>query len=167
LNSTKHPFGLALIYFIGLFVSLALTLALFGLILLLENDPLSTGAPVNTARTVLVVVGAVLILLTLLMTFIGAYLYESNVVLVTSDKITQVLYRNIFDRKISQLSIGDVQDVTVNQVGIFSHIFNFGTLVIETAGEQQNYTFTYVPRPHEASKAIVNAHEENLKQYGN
>ena len=87
--------------------------------------------------------------------------------LVTSDKIAQVLYRTIFDRKISQLSIGDVQDVTVTQRGVLARMFNYGTIVIETAGEQQNYTFTFVPDPYMCGKAIVGAHEENLKQYGN
>ncbi|MCA9344118.1 PH domain-containing protein, partial [Candidatus Saccharibacteria bacterium] len=72
-----------------------------------------------------------------------------------------------FNRKISQLSIGDVQDVTVTQKGVLAHLFNYGTLVIETAGEQQNYLFTYIPDPYKHSKLIVGAHEKNLVQYGN
>lgn len=163
----KHPFGLFIIYFIGLFVAMAVMFALFGAAMVADKDPLEIGAQGDALQTVLVVVGTILVLLTLLMTFIGAYIYQSNVVLVTSEKITQVAYRTIFDRKISQLSIGDTQDVTVKQKGVFAHLLNFGTLVVETAGEQQNYTFTYVPDPYEASKAIVQAHEENLKLYGN
>lgn len=163
----KHPIGLILIYFTGFFIALTLIAAFFGTTFFLDNDPLGTGVNSEPLRSPLIILGTILILLTLLMTFIGAYIYQSNVVLVTSEKLTQVVYRTIFDRKISQLSIGDVQDTTVDQKGILSRIFNYGTLIVETAGEQQNYTFTYVPRPYEASKAVVHAHEENLKEYGN
>jgi hypothetical protein len=100
-------------------------------------------------------------------TGIGAYLYISNVILVTSEKLAQVLYKSIFNRKISQLSIGDVQDVTVNQVGLTARLFNYGTIIIETAGEQDNYDFTYVPDPYKKSKLIVGSHEVNLTKYGN
>lgn len=163
----KHPLGLFLIYMTGLFVAAALAVTFFGATFFLDNDPLNTGVPSTSLRTPLILLGTFLILLTLLITFLGAYIYQSNVVLVTNEKITQVTYRTIFDRKISQLSIGDVQDVTVSQTGILARIFNYGTLVVETAGEQQNYTFSYVPEPYGASKSIVHAHEENLKLYGN
>lgn len=101
------------------------------------------------------------------MMLIAAVIYNNSVVFVTSEKIVQVLYISLFNRKISQLGIGDVQDVTVQQVGIFPRIFNYGTLVVETAGEQQNYTFTYTPRPYESAKAIVGAHEKDVAAHGN
>jgi ABC-type multidrug transport system fused ATPase/permease subunit len=163
----KHPFGLLVIYFTGLFVAGAIFLLLVVAPAFVAGDPVDIGFDLTNAKVILASLGGLLTVLAIIGTAIGAYLYQSNVVLVTSEKLAQVLYRTIFDRKISQLSIGDVQDVTVTQVGIFARIFNYGTLVVETAGEQQNYTFTYTPNPYIAAKAIVEAHEENLKQYGN
>lgn len=163
----KHPFGLFIIYLIGVLVTLSLLAVLVVLMAAAQNDPLQTGLNLQSARSVIVALGLVLILFAVVMTAISAYLYVSDVVLVTSEKISQFLHHTIFDRKISQLSIGDVQDVTVSQKGLFSRLFNFGTLVIETAGEQQNYTFNYTPAPYERAKDIVGAHEENLKHYGN
>jgi hypothetical protein len=160
----KHPFGLLGVYLIGIFVALAIIGVMIGLSLFLRDESFND---ISFIRTLVPLVGGVLALLTLVMTGIGAYIYQSNVIFITSEKIAQVLYTNIIDRKISQLSIGDVQDVTVSQNGIFSRIFNYGTLVIETAGEQQNYTFTFVPKPYENSQAIVGAHERNLRQFGN
>lgn len=163
----KDPFGLALIYFTGFFVAGAILLLLVAAPSFIGSDPTGAGVDVTNARVMLALLGGLLSIVAIIGTAIGAYLYQSNVVLVTSEKIAQVLYRTIFDRKISQLSIGDVQDVTVKQVGIFARIFDYGTLVVETAGEQQNYTFTYTPEPYKAAKAIVGAHETNLKHYGN
>lgn len=163
----KHPFGLFVIFLTGGLIALALLLCLMILPLLLTEDPIGLGIDIVSIRSVLVGLGFLLTVLALIMTAIAAYLYQSNIVIITSEKITQLLYKTIFDRKISQLSIGDVQDVTIKQIGIFARIFNYGTLVIETAGEQQNYTFTYTPSPYETGKLIVGSHEENLKKYGN
>lgn len=101
------------------------------------------------------------------MTLLTGYLYQNNVVLVTNEKISQQLYRTIFDKRISQLSIGEIQDVTVSQIGVFAKIFGYGTLVIETAGEQNNYIFNYSINPFECSKLIVAAHEAYVARYGN
>lgn len=159
----KHAFGLFLIEVGGFIVTVLLTIVPIGIALNLE----SFGFNSSTARMLLVLSGLSLGLLALGATFIASILYRNNVIFVTTEKIAQVLYISLFNRKVSQLSIGDVQDVTVSQNGIFPRIFKYGTLVIETAGEQQNYTFTYVPNPYETGRAIVGSHEENLHKYGN
>lgn len=163
----KDPFGLVMIYLTGMFVAGAIFLLMVIGPSLLGNDALGSDVSLSDFKVVLALLGGLLTILTIIGTAIGAYLYQSNVVIVTSEKLAQVLYRTIFDRKISQLSIGDVQDVTVSQKGLLARAFDYGTLVIETAGEQSNYTFTYTPKPYEAAKAIIFAHEENLKRFGN
>lgn len=167
----KHPIGLIGIYFFGIFLALAILGVTIAANYFLNSDNAGINGELGTdlsfLKPIIAVMGGLLSIASLIMTAIAAYLYRSNVVYVTSEKIAQVLYKNIFNRKISQLSIGDVQDVTTNQSGLFSRAFNYGTLVIETAGEQSNYTFSLTPKPYEASTAIVRAHEENLKKYGN
>lgn len=163
----KHPIGLVGIYLLGMFVASSLFAGSLAFNYLLSGDTAGIGSDFGTIGPLVLLFGGVLSILALVMTAIGAYLYQSNVVYITNDKIAQVLFKTIFNRKVSQLSIGDVQDVTTIQKGPLAHLFHYGTLVIETAGEQANYTFHFTPKPHEASRAIVNAHEENLKLYGN
>lgn len=162
----KHPVGLALIVIIGGIVTLA-TLMLAGFVAAADLDTFFSTSSLNSLKGIIMIASLLITSLAVIGTLIGAFLYRSNVIYVTSEKIAQVLYTNLFHRKISQLSIGDIQDVTVTQNGILAHIFNYGVLVIETAGEQQNYTFTFVPEPYAKSKAIVGAHERNLVSYGN
>jgi uncharacterized membrane protein YdbT with pleckstrin-like domain len=163
----KHPVGLFIIYASGTLIALLmLVIFVVGGAVAGENF-LDLGIDISGYRAVLIFAGLIMGVLTIGVTAIAGYLYKNNVMLVTTDKIAQVLYRTLFDRKISQLSIGDVQDVTVTQKGVLARMFNYGTVVIETAGEQQNYTFTFVPDPYMCSKAIVGAHEDNLKSYGN
>jgi uncharacterized membrane protein YdbT with pleckstrin-like domain len=162
----KHPFGLFLVLFIGLFVMLAIV-AITTVVLAVDLNQAFGVGDLNGFKPILLVVAFFISVGVTIMTLIAAWLYKNNVIFVTTEKIAQVLYVSLFNRKISQLSIGDVQDVTVTQKGIVAHLFHYGTLVIETAGEQQNYTFTYVPRPYETSQQIVGAHERNLTKYGN
>lgn len=163
----KHPIGLFFIYATGGFIALLMFLIFIGGASVIDTDALDLGVDISAYRSISILIGLLIGTFSLVVAGIAGYLYKNNVMLVTSDKIAQVLYRTIFDRKISQLSIGDVQDVTVTQRGVLARMFNYGTIVIETAGEQQNYTFTFVPDPYMCGKAIVGAHEENLKQYGN
>jgi uncharacterized membrane protein YdbT with pleckstrin-like domain len=163
----KHPFGLFIIYFTGTLATVILMVALVLVPLMIKDDPTGSGFDIASIRAILVGIGFLLTVLGVIITSIAAYLYQRNVVLITTDKLTQMLYTSIFNRKISQVSIGHVQDVTVKQIGVFARIFNYGTLVIETAGEQENYDFTFTPQPYETAKVLVAAHEENLKKYGN
>jgi uncharacterized membrane protein YdbT with pleckstrin-like domain len=166
LEIRKHPFGLVLVELTGLLI----TLIIIGAAFFIANDmPSIVGEGVDTSSSnaLVVSIGLVLGIFSIIGTEIAAILYRNNVIFITSEKIAQVLYTSIFNRKLSQLSIGDVQDVTVRQNGVFPRLLNYGTLVIETAGEQQNLIFTFVPVPYEASKTIVRAHEENMRRYGN
>ncbi len=162
----KHPLGLFAIILTG-FIVAALAVAFASFIAVADLNKVFEVSDAGGLKSALLAFSFIALVLTLIGTLIGVFLYRSNVIYVTSEKIAQVLYTSLFNRKISQLSIGDVQDVTVTQKGILAHIFNYGVLVIETAGEQQNYTFTFVPDPYMRSKDIVGAHERNLTLFGN
>lgn len=169
LEIRKHPIGLFFIYLTGGFVAVVMAIVFSFLLFTDTSESLlsGTGISAGSVTGVISFIGLIFTIFVLVIMVIQAILYINNVIFVTNEKIAQVLYINIFNRKISQLSLGDIQDVTVTQKGILAHMFNYGTLVIETAGEQQNYTFTYIPDPYMASKSIVGAHEKNLAQFGN
>ncbi len=162
----KHPIGLLLIYLSGVFIALiVLVITSVAGVLLMDQGPVELrSTPIGLA---LIVLGALIALIVLFFTYVSGFIYQHNIILVTSDKIAQIVYKNLINRKVSQLSIGEIQDISVDQSGFLSRIFNYGTLVIETAGEQNNYNFTYAPFPYNCSKQIVGAHELSIKKYGN
>jgi hypothetical protein len=164
----RHPIGLFFIFFTTLFLILAILAALFYGIRhqtqLLDVMGVTTTLDIGRWLTI----GAVtLVFLILVGAFMAAYVYDANYIVVTDQKLVFVNQKTIFARRISQLSIGDVQDVTVDQLTILSRIFRYGTLNIETAGEQAHFVVPYTSQPHVAGKAIVEAHEKNLHKYGN
>lgn len=164
----KHPFGMFLI--VGGGISLALITIFITIFLgtyISDNATAFGSGSGSLIETVITVVGITFAGLIGLLTIMGMYIYENDIMLVTTEKIAQLIYKTLFNRNISQLSIGDIQDVNVNQKGVFAHLFNYGTIIIETAGEQQNYTFTFANHPYQCSKDIVGSHESNLSKHGN
>lgn len=159
----KHPFGL----FIILLTGFVIAFVVFVTVAFIASTDFLSSVGFGNLNPLLVFAGFMLANFVIVVTLINAHLYRNNVVFVTNEKLAQVLFITLFNRKISQLSIGDVQDVTVQQNGFIPNLVGYGTLVVETAGEQQNYTFSFVPNPYETSKIVINAHESNLKQYGN
>lgn len=110
-----------------------------------------------TGVFLLVAVGAVM----------AIYVYRHNYLVLTDQKLVVVHSYSVVRRKVSQLSIGDIQDITVNQSTLLSRIFRYGTLLIETSGEQANLRMKFISDPFTVSKAVVESHENNMKLYGN
>lgn len=162
-STGRHSFGLFVIFLQAI---LALALA-FGLILPFAGDAfesvgLSRG--VATAFTALFSLAA--IVLVILYIILAARIYRANRIIITNDNVTQITQVGLFHRRISEISMGNVEDVSVRQKGIFQTVFNFGQLHIETAGEQNNYDFVYCPNPGSYAKVIQDARLKFIKSHG-
>lgn len=154
----KHPFGIVVIYIwslIGLVV--ALGLAYFLLPTVIDDT--------DRAFMVAHFFALVAIVLTIFGITVAAIIYRQNRLIVTDINITQILQYGLFNRKVSQLNLINVEDVTSVQKGILPTLFGFGELKIETAGEQANFHFSYCPRSSYYANVILNAREKILGQH--
>lgn len=89
-------------------------------------------------------------------------IYFSNHLVLTNDMVSQKMQMAIFKHKQSQLGLANIEDVTVTRSGIAQTMMNFGTLTIETAGEQNNFHFRYCPDPERCSKIIMSVRADFL-----
>jgi uncharacterized membrane protein YdbT with pleckstrin-like domain len=156
-DTRKHPMGIILLYvqvLIGMIF--AVGLAYFLLPLVLEDT--DTAFFIGNIFTAISVVMAFIVLT------IATIIFRENRIIVTDRNITQVLQYGLFSRKVSQLNINNVEDVTALQQGILPTIFNYGTLKIETAGEQINFHFSFCPNADYYAKIILDAREQVLGQ---
>lgn len=152
----RHPIGLIYMYFITLVaVGVSLAVAVWA-----TNEVYDLTSDQLTIATVLLlgVVGLVFIML-----FIQTIVYWSNTLTLTNEEIRQNLQNTLFSRKISTLGLANVEDVTVIQNGFLETFFNYGTLRIETAGEQSNFNFAYCGNPPECARKVMSARELYLE----
>ncbi len=153
----KHLYGIIIVYLqaaIGLVLSLGLA---FFLLPSVFNDS-STAYSVATTFGIFATVFSFTILI------VGTIIYRQSHLVITDKNITQVIQSGLFKRKVSQLTMASVEDVTSEQNGIFSSLFDFGVLKIETAGEQANFHFNYCPKPSYYAKIILEARETYISQ---
>jgi uncharacterized membrane protein YdbT with pleckstrin-like domain len=91
--------------------------------------------------------------------FIATYVYRQSKLIVTDQNLIQILQNGLFARKVSRLSVSNVEDVSADVQGILQTIFNYGTLTVETAGEMRNFVFPYCPNPNKYADQILDARQ--------
>lgn len=164
-QALKHPIGLGVIYTTAICVTLFVVVG--GLLLLADNSMLE-GMGISAAGKALAVLALFVIgLLIIGISFAASIVYRKSRMILTNQKVVFIRYHSLFSREISQLNIGEVEDVNVAQHSIWDRIFKMGSITIETAGEQNNYTFSNVGEPHDFARLTIQAHEGSIAEYGN
>lgn len=107
------------------------------------------------------ILGTIAILLWLIL-IVYTYIYRQSKLIITDKNLTQILQRGLFSRKVSELSMANVEDVTANQHGVFASIFGYGDLNVETAGEQNNFNFKFCPNPNKYGRIILDARQKYI-----
>lgn len=155
----RHPIGLIMIY-VQFFVATVLAIGLLGF---LVPSVLGSGAGVKMFLAALI----------LLMVFVGfifivlaTRVYRGNQLIITDINVTEVQQLGLFNRKVSELTMANIEDVSANTNGIFQTMFNFGTLAVETAGAHENFIFKYCPNPNAYAKVLQDARQAFIESHG-
>lgn len=159
----RHPIGL---FFIYIQTVLALGLSMLLIFAFLTDFLEVFNMNNNAALAAAYLIALVVLLLGAIFIILATRIYTASQLIITTDNVTQIMQVGLFHRKVSEISMENVEDVTAHQKGILSTVFNYGRVHIETAGEQNNYDFIYCPNPNAYAKAIQDARLEFLKAHG-
>lgn len=157
----RHPFGILSLYFVTILGMAVTAFIAYLLVPDFLNQFSSEGADLAIG------VAASVIVLLILVLGVATNVYWQNEWIVTTDSITQITQNSLFGRQVSQLSMDNLEDVTVNQDGIIPHMFGFGELKVESAGERSKFVFPYCPDPNKYARTILEIHEHFLEERRN
>lgn len=149
----RHPIGLVIIY---LFTFIAL-LCGGALAVFLVPQVNVTDSSTSTLMVLILILFGTIALIGLI---VATYVYNGNKLIITNKNVTQILMTSPFSRKVSELSMSNVEDVSALKGGILAHIFGYGTLRIQTAGELENFKFDFCPRPNYFGRIILDARQK-------
>jgi uncharacterized membrane protein YdbT with pleckstrin-like domain len=153
--------GLVGIYLTA-FVAVA---ALTTLVIVISPSTFNTSASnMSGMLTLLIVVAAAFMVLIL---FTATKVYRESRLLITDHSLIQIMQKTLFNRKVSRLSMSNVEDVKEEQRGIISGLFNYGTLTVQTAGTEDNFIFTMCPNPTALADRIIEARQAYTKTHPN
>lgn len=150
----RHPIGIIMIY-VGLTVVLTvLAVIFFGI-----GPSLASGGAGDSIQQIGAVFMLFLGFILVVYALIATKVYWGNSWVVTSDSITQIEQKSIFGRESSQLALGNIENVSAEQHGILTHIFNYGVIRAETAGHHEKFFLAYCPNPNYYAQKILAARE--------
>jgi len=95
-------------------------------------------------------------LLTFAVFFEKFLLWFFNVKILTDERIIDIDFPTLLYRDIKEAKIDKVQDISVKTGGYLRSLFNFGDVVIQTAGAVPEICFEAVPNPEQVSHILNN-----------
>jgi len=102
-------------------------------------------------RLMTVIIWYMIILAYVLESFLSWYF---NVYFITDERLVDVDFYSLIYKRVSETKIERIQDVSYSQGGIVQAMFNFGTVQIQTAGEEPEFAFEDVPKPARITKVL-------------
>jgi hypothetical protein len=93
-----------------------------------------------------------------LLTFIYAFerfvSWYFNVFIITTERVVDIDFYNLFNKKFSSAELSMIQDITYSIVGFKESFFNYGDVLIQTAAEVNEIVFERVSKPDRIIKVL-------------
>lgn len=91
---------------------------------------------------------------------IWAYMFTNyvtwfyNISLVTDKRIVDIDFSQIVFENVSATKLSQVEDVSYSQIGVIRSVFDYGNVLVQTAGTASEFMFQAVPHPERVIKVI-------------
>ena len=150
-TTRKHWFVLVReTLFLFFMLLLPFSIAMAGKILSIEYTFEITG---NTI-TLFVIISSIFLLFVWMMFFVIWTDYYLDILILTNKHVIDVEQKGLFSRELSTFRLDKIQDVTAEANGMIQTFFSFGTIHIQTAGEDQDFVIRGIPKPFEVKHNI-------------
>lgn len=110
----------------------------------------------DQARNLFLFLENLFFILTWIISFLIWVDYYFDIWIVTDRRIVNIEQKGLFSRRISELELEKVQDITTNVRGVIPTFLNFGDLLVQTAAEQEKFLFRNIPDPYSVKDMIMN-----------
>ena len=92
---------------------------------------------------------------------------ELDMYVITNKRIIGIDQISFLNRTVSECSLADVQEVNSKTKWVLANIFDYGSVVIQTAWNASNFHMSIVPEPLKSARQILNVVEELKKDKWN
>ncbi len=86
------------------------------------------------------------------------YYYDSFII--TNKRIIDIDQKGVFSRSVSETTFDRIQDATYEVKGFWGTTFDYGNVMIQTAGTQENLELSMVPHPQKVQERILDLQEK-------
>ncbi len=86
--------------------------------------------------------------------------YYLSLQIITDMRMVDVDQSGIFKRKVTEIQIENVEEVTSSAHGLLPTVFNFGNVLVQTSSAQNEFEFENVSHPEQIKKLILDLYEQ-------
>lgn len=106
--------------------------------------------------------------LSILLFFYSYFLeFYLDATIVTNDRMVDIEQVSLFGRTVAEVDLYQIQDATSAVNGVFPSLFNYGNVVVQTAGSIPKFTIQDVPRPHDVRQMLLDLASADKKYHNN
>lgn len=91
--------------------------------------------------------------------------YYLDTWIVTDHRVLEIHQIGLFKRDISELRLNKIQDISVKIEGMMPTFFNYGDIIIQTAGVVQEFKFEEIADPQKVKDEILKLHDQFIKEH--
>ena len=77
-----------------------------------------------------------------------------NVNIITDQRVIDMDFETLFSHKTTEARLEKIEDITFKQIGIFSNLFDIGSIYIQTAGAKSEIEFKGIHNPKQAQDIL-------------
>ncbi len=160
-----RPYYLSFLPWLGIGAALLIIGVIFVILIFLGfTDLVGSGLGYN----VFVVISSAYFLMLIPFLTVAFIDFYYDIHIVTDHRLVDINQKSLFAREINELALEEVQDVSTQNTGISSSFFDFGDVVIETAGAEANkFVFNSVLHPRDIATIILDLAEQAKQRLEN
>ena len=159
----KHP-----VTFVPTVLFFILLLAVPAAIYILVKNSLLAGLLGDPGYRVVIILLASAYLLSAILFFYTFFVtFYLDLWIITNDRLVDMEQRSLFSRTMTEVDLYQIQDATSEVKGIFPSLFNYGDIIVQTAGPLNQFTFRKVPNPHQMRQTIMDLAIDDKKFHEN
>lgn len=79
-----------------------------------------------------------------------------NISLITQKRVIDIDFSDLVYKNVAATKMDLVQDASYTQVGVIRSVFNYGDVIIQTAGSMENFDLSAVPHPDKVIRLVEN-----------
>ena len=151
----KHWFILAIEVavpiLLALFIIILIQVGMLGVVINSATSDLFTPGQLTALNGFL---SSFILLVAWIIVFVIWTNYYLDYWIITNHRILDVEQLGLFRREASSFRLDRIQDITAEVHGIMATLLHFGTIHVETAGEDRRFEMRGVPRPEELKQYI-------------
>lgn len=84
-------------------------------------------------------------------------MYVMDIWIVTNMRIIDSTQQGFFNRTVSEISLGNIQDISTVITGMIPTTMNFGDVEVQSAGAEEHFKFKQIPNPMYVKEVISKA----------